>query len=434
LPPDPITDKPRTLQDWLAWLETLHPREIELGLERTREVGERLTLVQPPFTIVTVAGTNGKGSTVAMLEHALHAAGYRVGAYTSPHLIDYNERVRVATQEVSDAQLINAFERVEAARHDTPLTYFEFGTLAALDLFRDQGIEIALLEVGLGGRLDAVNAWDADVAIVTSVGTDHQDWLGPDREVIGREKAGVFRAGRCAICGDTDPPRSLLQQAQVVDARLFCIGRDFHVDRMEHGWSWNFEKMRQAGLPRPAMRGNYQLNNAACMIMALKCLAGLFPVTVADIRAGLTQAVIRGRFQTLPGFPRVVLDVAHNREAAIALADTLRAQPCVGNTIAVCAMLRDKPHRDVARTLAPLISAWHVAPLVGSRAMSAKDMHDALVEAGVQVPVSMHASVEAAFAVAHAAASPDDRIVVFGSFHTVGDILRALSSRDGDHG
>ena len=423
-----ITTDKRTLDDWLAWMETLHPREIELGLERVRVVAERMGLVSPPFTVVTVGGTNGKGSTVAMLERILYAAGYRVGAYSSPHLNDYNERVRVGARDASDDELIAAFVAVDAARADTPLTYFEFGTLAAAELFRRHGVEIAVLEVGLGGRLDAVNLWDAEVAIVASIGTDHKDWLGPDREAIGREKAGIYRAGRCAICGDRDPPRSLLEYAGAIQARLLRLGRDFDVAPGDSGWTWRMGSRLHAGLPHPSMRGDFQLDNAACVLMALDCLAMRFPVSTGAIREGLTQAVLRGRFQTLPGRPLRVLDVAHNVEAAQVLARTLRAQTVAGRTLAVCAMLRDKPIVDVVAQLAPLVSAWHVAGLEGARAASAADMQAALAAVGVQQPVHAYPDVAAAYRAALAEAGEDDRVVVFGSFHTVGAILRALET------
>lgn len=416
----------RTLDDWLAWMEKLHPREIELGLERVRAVAERMGLAAPPFTVVTVGGTNGKGSTVAMLERILYAAGYRVGAYTSPHLNVYNERVRIGARDAGDDELITAFAAVDAARADTPLTYFEFGTLAAAELFRRRGVEIAVLEVGLGGRLDAVNLWNAEVAIVASVGTDHKDWLGPDREAIGGEKAGIYRAGRCAICGDRDPPSSLVEHAGAIGARLLRLGHDFEAQAGEGGWTWRRGSRLHAGLPHPSMRGDYQLDNAACVLMALDCLAARFPVSTGAIREGLTQAVLHGRFQTLPGRPLRVLDVAHNVEAAQALARTLRAQTVPGRTLAVCAMLRDKPIVDVVAQLAPLVSAWHVAGLDGARAASAADMRAALAAAGVKQPVHAHPDVEAAYRAALAEAGEDDRVVVFGSFHTVGAILRAL--------
>lgn len=412
-------------------METLHPREIELGLVRVNEVRERLGLTQPVFAVVTVAGTNGKGSTVAMLEHSLHAAGYRVGAYTSPHLIDYNERVHISTEALSDAELCAAFERVEAVRADTPLTYFEFGTLAAVDLFRQHNVDIAILEVGLGGRLDAVNAWDAEVSIVSSVGIDHTDWLGPDRESIGREKAGVYRAQRCAICGDPEPPRSLMEVAEHLGARLLCVDRDFDFERLPEGWTWRALDKIHAGLPYPAMRGDYQLYNAACVLMALDCLAERFPVTMADIRAGLLNAVLPGRFQTLPGRPVRVLDVAHNVQAAEALARTLRAQVVPGRTIAVCGMLHDKPIVDVLRILVPLVSSWHIAGLAGARGTSTEDMRAALAAAGVSAGVGLHEDIEQAYVAALAEASENDRIVVFGSFHTVGAILRQPKNRTG---
>jgi dihydrofolate synthase/folylpolyglutamate synthase len=421
----------RTLSDWLAWMETLHPREIELGLVRVNEVRDRLGLAQPTFAIITVAGTNGKGSTVAMLEHVLHAAGYRVGAYTSPHLIDYNERVRIATETVSDAELCAAFERVEAVRADTPLTYFEFGTLAAMDHFRQREVDIVILEVGLGGRLDAVNAWDADVAIVSSIGIDHTEWLGPDRESIGREKAGVYRAQRCAICGDPDPPRSLIEVAEQVGARLLCVNRDFDFERLPEGWTWRALDKKHSGLPYPAMRGDYQLYNAACVIMALSCLVSRFPVKMADIRAGLLNAVLPGRFQTLPGRPVRVLDVAHNAQAARALAQTLHEQIVPGRTIAVCGMLHDKPIVDVLRILMPQVSSWHVAGLPGTRGTSTEDMRAALAAAGVSAGAGLHEDIEQAYAAALAEANEHDRIVAFGSFYTVGAILRQPKNRTG---
>lgn len=412
-------------------METLHPREIELGLARVAEVRDRLGLAQPAFAVISVAGTNGKGSTVAMLEHVLHAAGYRVGAYTSPHLIEYNERVRIATDAVSDAELCAAFERIEAARAETPLTYFEFGTLAAIDTFRQRNVEIAILEVGLGGRLDAVNAWDADVSIVSSVGIDHTEWLGPDRESIGREKAGVYRERHCAICGDPDPPHSLIEYAEKIGARLLCVDRDFDFERLPDSWTWRTLDKKHSGLPYPAMRGDYQLYNAACVIMALSCLAGRFPVKMADIRTGLLGAVLPGRFQTLPGRPVRVLDVAHNVQAVKALARTLTAQVVPGRTIAVCGMLHDKPIAAALRILAPLVSRWHVAGLPGARGASTEDMRVALAEAGVDEGAGLHEDIEQAYVAALAEAREHDRIVVFGSFHTVGAILRLPKNRTG---
>jgi len=408
-------------------METLHPRAIELGLERMRIVRDRLGLSRLPFTLATVGGTNGKGSTVAMLAETWQAAGYRVGAYSSPHLLTFHERIRLGPRLVTDAELCAAFARVEQARGETPLTYFEFGTLAAVDLFREDRADLVVLEVGLGGRLDAVNAWDADVAIVTSVGTDHQDWLGTDREQIGFEKAGIFRAGRCAICGDPDPPQSLQAHARDIGARLLCLNRDFSVEANGTAWTWRAGSRVLSGLPHPSLRGDYQLLNAACVLMALDCLAVRWPVTTADIRAGLTRAILPGRFQTLPGVPRQVLDVAHNVEAAEALARTLASQAIAGRTQAVCAMLSDKPMAEVVRLLAPEIAHWHIAGLDVPRGASADVLHAALTQAGV-TEVTEHPDLESAYRAALRDAGPDDRVLVFGSFHTVGAILRALST------
>ena len=415
-------------------METLHPREIDLGLERVRTVCRRLALDRPGFAIITVAGTNGKGSTVAMLEAILHAAGYRVGSYTSPHLIDYNERVRIQACPVSDEDLCGAFDRIDAQRAGTSLTYFEFGTLAAIDLFRTHGVEIAVLEVGLGGRLDAVNVWDADVSIVTSIGIDHTDWLGPDRESIGREKAGIFRNGRPAVCSDPSPPASIEAVAANVGARFYLTGRDFEFETADSAWTWRSGSQVRSALPHPAMRGAYQLDNASGVLMALELLAARFPVSQAQVRGGLLNAVLPGRFQTLPGQPLRVFDVAHNVEAVEALAANLRRQPRTGRTIAVCGMLRDKPMVGALRVMAPLVDVWHMAALDTGRGATAQELAQAAAVAGINAPVTTHPDVNAAYLAACAAAGPDDRIVVFGSFHTVGAILRQLPYQQGQDG
>lgn len=405
-------------------MERLHPREIELGLARVRAVALKLGLAQAPFPVCTVGGTNGKGSTVAMLSAMLHAAGYRVGTYSSPHLLVYNERVALDGVAASDEALCAAFARVEAARGDVGLTYFEFGTLAAMVLFADAKLDIAVLEVGLGGRLDAVNLWDADVAIVTSIGLDHTDWLGPDREHIGREKAGIFRADRPAICGDPAPPASLAQTAASIGARFYRIGVDFAVTAAPEGWRWRFGEQYRGALPYPAMRGEYQLQNAACALTALACLAPRFSVSQAAVRAGLLSVALPGRFQTLPGTPRVVLDVAHNAEAAAALAHTLRAQPNSGRTLAVVGMLQDKPIEAVLRVLAPLMQAWFIADLPTPRAAGKETLRAALRRIDAGVPVQGFGDIASAYAAARVQADASDRIVVFGSFFTVGAILR----------
>lgn len=386
-------------------------------------------MLRPDHAVVTVAGTNGKGSTVAMIEGMLRAAGYKVGAYTSPHLLQYNERICVQGQSVSDVALVDSFERIEAARAATPLTYFEFGTVAALDLFRAAAVDIAVLEVGMGGRLDAVNAVDADVGVVCAVGIDHIAWLGSDRETIGREKAGIFRAGRPAVCCDPSPPASIGRYAAHIKAELRQLGRDFFIEPGDAGWTWRAADRVRTGLPYPALRGEYQLNNAAGALMALECISECFPVTPGHIRKGLHQAAPPGRFQVLPGVPRCILDVAHNAQAAQALAATLRRQPVVGRTLAVFGMLVDKAIADVVAAMAGAVDRWYVAPLASARSATAEQLRQTLTAGGVTVPVALFAHVRAAHEAAGRDAHPDDRIVVFGSFYAVGDILSALKSR-----
>ncbi len=419
--------KYRTLSDWLAWIETLHPRTIELGLERVHAVLDNMGLRRPPYAAIAITGTNGKGSTTAMCETILRRAGYKVGAYTSPHLITYNERVRVDGRTATDAELCNAFERIEAARGGTvPLTYFEFGTLAAFDLFQAANIDVAVLEVGMGGRLDAVNAIDADVSIVTAVDIDHVSWLGSTREAIGREKAGIFRSGHPAICGDPNPPAIIASEAARLGARLLQVGRDFHIERTNTDWTWRAGERLRAGLPHPSLRGDYQLYNAACALAALDAFAERFPVTQANVRDGLISAVIPGRFQVLPGRPVRVLDVAHNAQAARSLAATLKQQTIPGRTFAVFGMLKDKDIVSVIGPLAGVVDRWYPASLNVPRGATAAQLLEALTTAGVHTPAQEYDDVHQAYAAAMRDAGESDRIVVFGSFHTVGDILAVL--------
>ena len=396
---------------------------MELGLDRVSIVAERLGLMQPPFRTISVAGTNGKGSTVAMLQAILHTAGYKVGAYTSPHMLRYNERVCIGADPVSDAQLCAAFARIEQIRLDTPLTYFEFGTLAAIQLFVEQHIDVAILEVGLGGRLDAVNVIDADAAIVTSVGSDHTHWLGQGREQIGREKAGIFRRERPAICADPDPPASVRQVADAIGARFLQIGHDFHIEREPASWCWRSRQQVRAGLPYPTMRGDYQVQNAAAALMALETLGEHLPVTQTQVRGGLLTAIIPGRFQTLPGLPLRVLDVAHNAEATAALAETLKAQPVLGKTGAVLGMLRDKPIERVIAAMAPVVDRWYLSTLATERGATAEELLSVLKAIGIDAPASLYPDPNSAYRAACNDAGERDRVVVFGSFYTVSDIL-----------
>jgi dihydrofolate synthase/folylpolyglutamate synthase len=416
----------RTLDDWLAYVSAQHPAAIALGLDRVREVGQRMDLAMPAVAI-TVGGTNGKGSTCAYLERILVESGYKVGLYTSPHLLRYNERVRLSGEEASDEVLASAFERVEEARGATPLTYFEFGTLAALHVFADAKVEAAILEVGLGGRLDAVNIVDADVAAVVSVDLDHQSWLGNDRESIGFEKAGIFRAGRPAIFGDNDPPRRLVEHAQAIGSDLQLLGRDFRYEAQERQWDFLGRKGSKRALPLPALRGRWQVKNASVALAALDEVADRLPVSLGEVKRGLTLVRLPGRLQALPGRPSVVMDVAHNPHAARALAEGLGDMGYYENTFAVFAMLADKDIGAVVDAMRERVDRWFVSAADAQRAASAGQVAQVLASRGLEARTRTFATVPAALAAARREAGPNDRIVVFGSFHTVAEALRSAS-------
>ena len=430
---------PETLADWLTHLEAQHPRGaagIELGLDRIRTVS--CALGQRQFVpLITVAGTNGKGSTCAMLERILSHAGYRVGLYTSPHLLDYTERIRIGGTTVGAATLCRSFARVEAARANsanTSLTYFEFGTLAAWECFAEAGVDVIVLEVGLGGRLDAVNIYDADCAIVTAIDIDHTDYLGVTREDIGFEKAGIFRCGKPAVCADPKAPVSLAAHADQIGADLRLINRDFGYLR-EHG-QWKFwsredgRKTRHSGLPYPGLPGLCQLQNASGAMAALEALHKRLPVTLPHIRCGLREVKLLGRFQVLLGRPTIVLDVAHNPQAARVLAENLESQLAVqalpAETWAVFGMLRDKDIAAVVRALVGRVTRWLPCSLGGARAASADQLSRILTDQGI-TPHQCFASPAEAFRHAQENAGEDDRILVFGSFQTVADVLHELA-------
>lgn len=411
------------LDDWLAWQETLHPRAIDLGLERVREVWRRLHPEALPSVVITVGGTNGKGSCVAFLEAILCAAGYTVGAYTSPHLLRYNERIRLNGQAIDDDALCQAFARIDAARADLSLTYFEFGALAALDLFRQAELAVMVLEVGLGGRLDAVNAVDADAALIASIDLDHMEWLGPDRDAIGYEKAGIYRPDRPAICADPHPPAGLIDQAQTVGARLQLAGRDYHFMRTDLGWRWWNSTLQFDALPLPVLAGDHQLGNAAAVLATLVSLADCLPVSIDAIRAGLTKARIAGRFEVFPGTVEWIMDVAHNPHAARALAANLKDRPCAGQTLAVVGLLADKDAAGVIAALTEVVDHWYTVTLDGPRGRTATDLAMMLQAMGIRAtpcadPLAACQSVKAA-------AKSGDRIVAFGSFHLVAPVLAA---------
>jgi dihydrofolate synthase/folylpolyglutamate synthase len=410
-----------SLGAWLQWQESLHPRAIELGLDRVRRVLARTGWRGPRGFVVTVGGTNGKGSTVALVDAMLRAAGLRVGTFTSPHLVDYTERVRIDGARVSEASLVAAFERIADALGPDSLTFFEFSTLAALLVFETAAPDALVLEVGMGGRLDAVNVVDPNVAVVTSVSLDHMEWLGPDVESIGREKAGIFRAARPAICGMAAPPRSIEAVATEVGAALRVRGRDFDVDvRGDGRWDYHDAHGRLDALPAPALEGAVQYGNAACAIAALGLADGRSRVGRGAIERGLRSVRVAGRFERRQDAAGVewILDVAHNPEAAASLADNLRRSPVAGRTIAVCGMLGDKDVESVVATLAPVIDQWIAAGTEGPRALT----DAALEERARLVGVGMMPGgpVPAAVDLARCLAVPGDRVVVFGSFHTVG--------------
>ncbi|MFZ3019497.1 MAG: bifunctional tetrahydrofolate synthase/dihydrofolate synthase [Gallionella sp.] len=414
---------PNTLADWLTHLESLHPKTIELGLARVAQVKERMAL-QPEFPVIVVGGTNGKGSVCAMLESILHAAGYKVGCYTSPHLLRYNERVRIAKKQAGDAELCASFESIEQARGETALTYFEFGTLAAMSLFVGHKVDVAILEVGLGGRLDAVNVFDADVSVVTSVDIDHVDYLGDTREQIAFEKAGIFRKDRVAICADGDVPQAIRDHAQEIGAELWCIGKEFGFKSHQGQWDFFGKSGSRASLPIPSLRGAFQLHNASAVLAALDALKDKLPVNMDAARRGLVEVQLAGRFQFVPGRPQLILDVAHNPHAARSLAQNLGSLP-PAKTYAVFAMLKDKDMAGVVRTLDPHVDVWLVAGLDMPRGASAAELTRVLKDCGVHGAIRTFENVAEALRLACNEAGENDRIAAFGSFHTVAEAMQA---------
>lgn len=421
----------RSLSDWLRWQETLHPSAIDLGLARIHRALQRLEWQPPTCPVITVGGTNGKGSTVALTSRILAEAGYRVGTFTSPHLLRYNERIVIDGREISDASLIAAFERIDAARGTDTLTFFEFNTIAALLVFETAGLDAIVLEVGLGGRLDGVNVVDADVAIVTSIALDHMDWLGPDVETIGREKAGIFRSERPAIFGARDMPASIADVARQLGAPLYRLGDAFDWQRQGRGWSWRGRQGTYENLPVPALVGELQFDNASAVLFALECLSSRLPLTRDAIERGLTSVTLPGRFQSFPRTSPMrlewILDVAHNPAAARALAGQLAAQTISGRTIAVCGILGDKDIEGVTAALSGSFDEWIVVGLDSARAVPVDALAQRLTQGGANV-VATAADVVAGCRVAQQRVRDGDRIVVFGSFLTVGPALEWLQA------
>jgi len=441
---------PKDLLAWLRYIEQLHPNAIEMGLDRIKTVANRLGL-KPAFKIVTVAGTNGKGSTCTMLSQIYQHAGYRVGCYTSPHILRYNERVNVDGQEVSDASLCAAFAAVEEARQGgsdngdaISLTYFEIGTLAAVWHFVQAKVDVAILEIGLGGRLDAVNAFEPDCTIVTNVDLDHQDILGHTRELIGFEKAGVYRPFMPAICGDIDPPETLIAYAKQVKADLKCIHHEFGYELDDAGWYYLSNQQRMYPLPIPALKGQYQLSNAACAVTAINALQSVLPVPVDAIAKAMQEIKLVGRFYTDSRFPWLILDVAHNPHAAVALADNLKTlksshipvknnAECQMQVTSVFSMLADKDIKGVIEALKDEISAWYVAPIEHVRGASVSALVSAISEVIPNASVKVFDNLGDAYYQAYIDREScieqheNDKIVAFGSFFTVSGVMQYLN-------
>jgi dihydrofolate synthase / folylpolyglutamate synthase len=434
---------PKTLADWLTYLESLHPKTIALGLERVAKVKQRLNL-DPDFPVIVVGGTNGKGSVCAMLECILDAAGYKAGCYTSPHLLHYNERVRIGKKTASDEELCASFEKIEQARKpqrldshfrgndepsEIPLTYFEFGTLAAMQLFIEHKVDVAILEVGLGGRLDAVNVFDADCSVVTSVDIDHTDYLGDTIEQIAFEKAGIFRPDRVAIFADSYVPQAITDHANKIGAELWCIGHEFGFEQHQGQWDYRSRLGSRCALPYPALRGAFQLHNASAVLATIDALKARLPVSMDAVRRGLSQVQLAGRFQFIPGKPQLILDVAHNPHAARALAQNLAGLPPCPHTYAVFAMLKDKDIAGVVEALVPYIDTWLVAGIGAARGASAEELAAVLHRSGVCQAVILFADTADALAHACNEAGENDRIAIFGSFYTVAEAMTFLSTR-----
>lgn len=413
-----------TLNAWLNWQEQLHPKAIDLGLERVAHVWSKLRPKGLNCPVITVGGTNGKGSCVALLGSILQAAGFKVGLYTSPHLIRYNERIVINGISCDDDVLCAAFARIEQTRDKVSLTYFEFGTLAALEIFTAANLDVVILEVGLGGRLDAVNIIDADAALVTTIDIDHTEWLGSDRDSIAKEKAGIFRASRPAIIGDFNPPAALIDAAVAANAQILRAGQDFCFTRDTHEWSWYCHQRGIDQLPFPALQGTRQIHNAAAVLMVLDSLTNILPVPETAIYEGLRSVHLPARFQIISdNVITWILDVAHNPQAAYYLAENLANLPYTERTHIIFACLADKDAANIIRNLAPQINIWHFASVLGSRARNWEELATIAKINGINVPIYGHNSVNAAVTAVLHTAQAGERVVVTGSFITVAEAL-----------
>jgi len=422
-----------TLPEWLDWQENLHFTEVDPGLSRIGRVWAQLGRANRklPFTVITVAGTNGKGSSVAMLESILRAAGYRTGTYTSPHLLRYNERICIDNIPCDDSTICNTFDRIDTARNDVSLTYFEFATLAAIDIFCEQAIDIAILEVGMGGRLDAVNLFDADIALITPIGLDHMAWLGTTREQIGREKAGIMRSNKPVVCSEAEPPASVVDYAQSLSATLYKADTDFQLAINPSDWVWTSKDVSWQNLPFPALAGSYQLNNAAAVLQVIALLIQQGKIIPYEaICFGLSHVELAGRFQQISGAVERIFDVTHNQQGAENLAKLLAEKPVEGKTFAVLAMLKDKDVSAVIDVLKSSIDVWYLAGLDGSRGMTVAEMKTKVDHFIAPNQIVSHSDVIDAYHAAMNNANSGDRVLIFGSFHTVEAVVKSMNERD----
>ena len=414
------------LTDWLGYIESIHPSTIDLTLERIKIVIERLNL-DISFPILTVGGTNGKGSTCSILESIYREAGYKVACYTSPHFLNFNERIKIQTLAVSDEVICEAFSRIESAREDVTLTYFEYGTIAAMIIFSEAHVDVAILEVGLGGRLDAVNVFDADCAIVTTVDLDHMDYLGHTREAIGFEKAGIYRTEKTSICGDFDPPQSLIKHAELIHADLKIIGKDFSYEAHHDSFDFLIDSTFVMNLPLPKLQGDFQLANATNALMAVKAMEDKLPLTEISIQKGITLTLLPGRFQEVKKMPSLILDVAHNPQAARSLSHNLKTHVVLGKTIAVFSILKDKDIFGVINELNLDIDDWFIAEIQNERAASIETISNTIQKINPSAHIEAFKNIQEAYQFASKEVTRNDRIIVFGSFFTVADIMKIIS-------
>ena len=414
------------LNDWIGYIESIHPSTIDLTLERIKIVIERLNL-DISFPILTIGGTNGKGSTCSILESIYKEAGYKVACYTSPHFLHFNERIKIQAVAVSDELICEAFSRIESAREGVTLTYFEYGTIAAMIIFSEAHVDVAILEVGLGGRLDAVNVFDADCAIVTTVDLDHMDYLGHTREAIGFEKAGIYRTEKTAIFGDFDPPQSLIKHAEVIHADLKIIGKDFGYEVHHDSFDFLIDSSFVMNLPLPKLQGDFQLANATNALMVLKAMEDKLPLTEISIQKGITLTLLPGRFQEVKTMPSLIFDVAHNPQAARSLSHNLKTHVVLGKTIAVFSILKDKDIFGVIQVLNLDIDAWFIAEIQNERAASIETISNAIQKINPSAHIEAFKNIQEAYQFASKEVTRNDRIIVFGSFFTVADIMKIIS-------